>query len=116
MIETIKEIKQRFTAIHQQLDQLLSSPQPWEASLLQTLTEDVGDAYVRLNDGMLEEFTLCQECAANRDQIKKMVQLLEDLDPGATLSAGQLNELRRFGSILDAIDGRISEVLKIEGQ
>ncbi len=112
MIETIQNVEQQFLNI----DSMVNSPtygvQLKDEAFIQRLSIAVEEAYISLNDGMCEEVKACQTCSYQRNYLRNMMGIFNELESNKTLSATVKRELFTFPEKIKEVLDRIQQVLK----
>lgn len=112
MIETIKVVEEQFKNINRMVNTETYGVQLKEADFIQKLSTAVEEAYVSLNDGMCEEIKACQTCSYQRNYLRNMIGILNELEEGVPLSSTVKRELFTFPEKVKEVLDRIQQVIK----
>lgn len=111
MIETIQKVEAQF----QKIDKMVNTPtygmQLKDATFIEKLSIAIEEAYVSLNDGMCEEITACHTCSYQRNYLRNMMGIFNELEEGATLSSTVKRELFTFPEKIKEVLARIDQVV-----
>lgn len=110
MIQTIESIKKQFDALSAKVDpastEMLADP-----DYTAQLADCVAKTYVMLNNGMCEELTMCSTCARQRDELRDVMVMFEELGRTGTVTEQVREQYFRFIDQLNEIEKNITGVL-----
>jgi len=112
MIETIQRIEKQFQSIDEMVNTQNYGVQLKDPTFIERLSIAVEEAYVSLNDGMCEEMTACKTCNYQRNYLRNMMGIFNDIELSGTLSSTVKRELFTFPEKIREILSRIEQVLK----
>jgi len=112
MIETIQKIERQFQNIHDMVNTQSYGMQLKDANFIEKLSVAVEEAYVSLNDGMCEEMKACQTCNYQRNYLRNMMGIFNDIELNGALSSTVKRELFTFPEKIKEVLSRIQQVLK----
>ncbi|MGB5965403.1 MAG: hypothetical protein WBF77_01715 [Sulfurimonadaceae bacterium] len=112
MIETIQNVEQQFKNIDSMVNTQTYGIQLKDPSFIQQLSIAVEEAYVSLNDGMCEEIKACQTCSYQRNYLRNMMGIFNEIEDGEALSSTVKRELFTFPEKIKEVLARIQQVLK----
>ncbi len=112
MVDTIKMVEKQFQNIDEMVNTQSYGIQLKDASFIEKLSIAVEEAYVKLNDGMCEEMKACQTCSYQRNYLRNIMALLNEIESGTSLSSTVKRELFTFPEKIKEILSRIDQVLK----
>lgn len=112
MIETIQNVEKQFQYIDSMVNTQTYGAQLKDPTFIQDLSIAVEEAYVSLNDGMCEEIKACQTCSYQRNYLRNMMGIFNEIEGGAPLSSTVKRELFTFPEKIKEVLGRIQQVLK----
>ena len=111
MIETIQKVEAQF----QMIDKMVNTPtygaQLKDAAFIEKLSIAIEEAYVSLNDGMCEEIKACHTCSYQRNYLRNMMGIFNELEEGASLSSTVKRELFTFPEKVREVLARIDQVV-----
>ncbi|MDA3945189.1 MAG: hypothetical protein PF439_00720 [Helicobacteraceae bacterium] len=112
MIETIQNVEEQFKTINSMVNTQSYGVQLKDENFIQQLSIAVEEAYVSLNDGMCEELKACQSCSYQRNYLRNMMGIFNEIEAGVTLSTTVKRELFTFPEKIQEVLERIQRVLK----
>lgn len=112
MIETIQSVEKQFKTIDDMVNTQNYGLQLKDAGFIEKLSVAVEEAYVSLNDGMCEEVKACQTCSYQRNYLRNMMGIFNEIEGGAALSSTVKRELFTFPEKIKEVLARIEQVLK----
>ena len=112
MIETIQNVEKQFKTIDEMVNTQSYGLQLKDAGFIEKLSVAVEEAYVSLNDGMCEEMKACQTCNYQRNYLRNMIGIFNEIEGGSVLSSTVKRELFTFPEKIKEVLGRIQQVLK----
>ncbi len=112
MIETIQNVEKQFQYIDDMVNTQTYGAQLKDPAFIQNLSIAVEEAYVSLNDGMCEEIKACQTCSYQRNYLRNMMGIFNEIEGGAALSSTVKRELFTFPEKIKEVLARIDQVLK----
>ncbi|MCJ7764406.1 MAG: hypothetical protein MUP09_00485 [Thiovulaceae bacterium] len=112
MVETIQNIEKQFQNIDQMVNSQAFGMQLKDPGFIEKLSMVVEEAYVSLNDGMCEEITVCNSCSYQRNYLRNIMALLNDIEGGGDISSTVKRELFTFPEKIKEVLLRISRALK----
>ena len=112
MIETIQKVEKQFQNIDAMVNTQNYGMQLKDANFIEKLSVAVEEAYVSLNDGMCEEMTACQTCNYQRNYLRNMMGIFNDIEKDSALSSTVKRELFTFPEKITEVLSRIQQVLK----
>lgn len=112
MIETIQNVEKQFKTIDEMVNTQSYGLQLKDAGFIEKLSIAVEEAYVSLNDGMCEEMKACQTCNYQRNYLRNMIGIFNEIEGGSALSSTVKRELFTFPEKIKEVLGRIQQVLK----
>ena len=111
MIETIQKVEQQFQVIDSMVNTQDYGMRLKDPSFIEQLSIAVEEAYVSLNDGMCEEMKACKTCSYQRNYLRNMMGIFNDIENTGTLSATVKRELFTFPEKIKEVLSRIEQVL-----
>lgn len=111
MVQTIRDVEQRIAIIKALIHNDFEPTHLEDAEFVKVLTNSVEDTYMLMNEGMCEELTACQRCTKSRDNMRNIMDLLEDIEAGDPVTPEMADRFRHFSVELDEMTERLSEVL-----
>jgi len=112
MIETIENVEKQFQSIDRMVNTQSYGAQLKDPGFIQKLSIAVEEAYVSLNDGMCEEMKACQTCNYQRNYLRNMMGIFNDIETNTALSSTVKRELFTFPEKIKEVLTRIQLVLK----
>ncbi len=112
MKETIQNIKKQFQGIEAMVNTQSYGAQLKNPTFIDDLCSAVEEAYVSLNDGMCEEIKACSTCSYQRNYLRNMIGILNEIEEGQELSSTVKRELFTFPEKIKEVLVRIEQVLK----
>jgi len=112
MIETIQKIEKQFQTIDNMVNTQSYGLQLKDPDFIEKLSIAVEEAYVSLNDGMCEEMAACKTCNYQRNYLRNMMGIFNDIEMDGTLSSTVKRELFTFPEKIKEVLSRIDQVLK----
>ncbi len=112
MIETIQNVEKQFKTIDKMVNTQSYGLQLKDPSFIEKLSVAVEEAYVSLNDGMCEEMKACQTCNYQRNYLRNMMGIFNDIESNGALSSTVKRELFTFPEKITEVLTRIQLVLK----
>ena len=112
MVETIQNVEKLFQNIDSMVNTQSYGVQLKDPDYIQKLSIAVEEAYVSLNDGMCEEIKACQTCSYQRNYLRNMMGIFNELETGASMSSTVKRELFTFPEKVKEVLERIQQVLK----
>jgi len=112
MIETIQNVEKQFQHIDSMVNTQTYGAQLQDPDFIQSLSIAVEEAYVSLNDGMCEEIKACQTCSYQRNYLRNMMGIFNEIEGGAPLSSTVKRELFTFPEKIKEVLVRIEKVIK----
>ena len=112
MIETIKSVEKQFENIDSMVNTATYGAQLKDPNFIEKLSIAVEEAYVSLNDGMCEEMKACQTCSYQRNYLRNMMGIFNDIELNGALSSTVKRELFTFPEKIKEVLSRIQQVLK----
>ncbi len=112
MVETIRNIERQFQTIDQMVNTQSFGIQLKDPSFIEKLSMVVEEAYVSLNDGMCEEIKVCHSCSYQRNYLRNIMGLLNEIEGGGTLSSTVKRELFTFPEKIQEVLVRIQKAIK----
>ncbi len=82
-----------------------------EDKFLEKLTDNVEETFVKMNEGICESAQMCYSCANQRDYLRDVVDLLEDIEDADEINDTLNADIVTFKSNIDETLGRIGDVL-----
>ncbi len=111
MKESIQKIKTRFIEIKSIIGDDFSINHLDDSAFVSKLSQKVEAAYLELNSGMCEEVAMCTTCAQNRDNLYEIMEILSDLDAGATITDSIGDHFIAYSLEVNEVIKRIDEVI-----
>ncbi len=112
MRETIQKIEKQFQGIEAMVNTQSYGVQLKNPAFIEDLCSAVEEAYVSLNDGMCEEIKACSSCSYQRNYLRNMIGILNEIEEGQELSSTIKRELFTFPEKIKEVLTRIEQVLK----
>jgi len=112
MIETIQKVEEHFLNIDKMVNTPTYGAQLKESAFIERLSIAIEEAYVSLNDGMCEEIKACHTCSYQRNYLRNMMGIFNELEEGVSLSSTVKRELFTFPEKVKEVLSRIDQVLK----
>lgn len=112
MIETIQKVEKQFKTIDSMVNTPTYGVQLKDENFIQKLSIAVEEAYVSLNEGMCEELKACQTCSYQRNYLRNMMGIFNELEGNKALSSTVKRELFTFPEKVKEVLERIQQVLK----
>jgi len=112
MIETIQKVETQFQNINAMVNTQSYGMQLKDPSFIEKLSIAVEEAYVSLNDGMCEEMSACKTCNYQRNYLRNMMGIFNDIETEGTISTTVKRELFTFPEKINEVLVRIQQVLK----
>ena len=112
MIETIRSVEQQFQTIDSMVNTATYGAQLKDPNFIENLSIAVEEAYVSLNDGMCEEIKACQTCSYQRNYLRNMMGIFNEIEAGKAISSTVKRELFTFPEKIKEVLVRIQQVLK----
>jgi glucosamine 6-phosphate synthetase-like amidotransferase/phosphosugar isomerase protein len=112
MVETIRNIERQFLTIDQMVNTQSFGIQLKDPSFIEKLSMVVEEAYVSLNDGMCEEIKVCHTCSYQRNYLRNIMGLLNEIEGSGNLSSTVKRELFTFPEKIQEVLVRIQKALK----
>ncbi len=110
MLKTIEAIKKQFDALAAKVDPD-SAEMLGDKDYAAQLGDCVAKTYIMLNNGMCEELTMCKTCAQQRDYLRDVMEMFEEVGRTGEVSETVRSEYRRFIDQLAQIRTNIEHVL-----
>ncbi len=110
MLKTIVDIKSQFGNLMEKID-INSKDILKDKEYVQAIAEDVAQIYVKLNDTICEELSMCHTCTQQSDYLRDMMLMFEELVEVKEIDPRTENRYREFGSRLQDIINKIDNVL-----
>lgn len=111
MIETIKKVQEQFQNIYKMVNTEHYGTDLQKSDFVEKLSIAVEEAYVSLNDGMCEEIQACKTCNYQRNYMRNIMGILNDIEENGKLSATVKRELFTFPEKVNEVLGKIDQVL-----
>jgi len=112
--QTVENIKAKFLEVQNIIGNDFSINHLDDSQFVTKLSTAVELTYIELNEGMCEEIQMCHTCAENRDNLREIMVMLEDIDAGATLTDAIGDHFMAFSleinEVLKRIDGVLAEI------
>jgi hypothetical protein len=83
-----------------------------DPSFIEKLSMAVEEAYVSLNDGMCEEIKVCHSCSYQRNYLRNIMGLLNEIESSGNISSTVKRELFTFPEKIQEVLVRIQKALK----
>jgi len=112
MIETIQKVEEQFQNINAMVNTQSYGMQLKDPSFIEKLSIAVEEAYVSLNDGMCEEMKACKTCNYQRNYLRNMMGIFNDIETAGSISGTVKRELFTFPEKIKEVLDRIQQVLK----
>jgi len=112
MIETIQKVEAQFQNINSMVNTQSYGMQLKDPSFIEKLSIAVEEAYVSLNDGMCEEMKACKTCNYQRNYLRNMMGIFNDIEAEGSISTTVKRELFTFPEKINEVLVRIQQVLK----
>ena len=112
MIETIQKVESQFKNINAMVNTQSYGMQLKDPSFIEKLSIAVEEAYVSLNDGMCEEMSACKTCNYQRNYLRNMMGIFNDIESEGSISSTVKRELFTFPEKIKEVLDRIQQVLK----
>jgi len=112
MIETIQKVEAQFKNINSMVNTQTYGMQLKDPSFIEKLSIAVEEAYVSLNDGMCEEMKACKTCNYQRNYLRNMMGIFNDIETEGSISSTVKRELFTFPEKIKEVLDRIQQVLK----
>ncbi len=112
MIETIQNVEKQFQNIDSMVNTQSYGLHLKDPGFIEQLSAAVEEAYVSLNDGMCEEMKACQTCSYQRNYLRNMMGIFNEIEGGSALSSTVKRELFTFPEKIKEVLSRIQQVLK----
>jgi len=114
MIETIQKVEQQFQIIHKMVNTSNYGSDLQKPDYIERLSIAVEEAYVSLNDGMCEDIQACKTCNYQRNYMRNMMGIFNEIEESGKLSSTVKRELFTFpekvGEVLSKIDQVLQEI------
>ena len=111
MIETIQKVQGQFQTIDAMVNTQSYGAQLNEPSFIEKLSIAVEEAYVSLNDGMCDEIKACKTCSYQRNYLRNIMGVLNDIEEDGVLSSTVKRELFTFPEKVKETLSKIEQVL-----
>ena len=108
----IEKVKERFLEIKNIIGDDFSMHHLDDSAFVSRLAEAVEEAYIELNEEMCEELEVCHTCAQNRDNLREIMVMLDDIESGATITDAIGDHFMAYSLELDSVITRIDGVLE----
>jgi hypothetical protein len=112
MVETIRNVEKQFRNIDQMVNTQSFGLQLKDPTFIEKLSMVVEEAYVSLNDGMCEEIKVCHSCSYQRNYLRNIMALLNEIEGGGDISSTVKRELFTFPEKIKEVLVRIQQALK----
>lgn len=112
MKETIQKVEKQFRAIESMVNTQAYGVKLKDPGFIENLCSVVEEAYVSLNDGMCEEIKACSSCSYQRNYLRNMIGIFNEIEEGVEPSSTVKRELFTFPEKIKEIISRIEQVLK----
>ncbi|GEM_PF-2790200 len=110
MIETVESIRKQFEALAAKVDPA-STEMLRDRDYATQLGDCVAKTYVMLNNGMCEELTMCRTCAQQRDYLRDVMVMFEEVGRSGVVTPRIEQRYFHFVEQLEEIRGNIAQVL-----
>ena len=111
MKEKIIEVQDRFIEIKTMLATDDLNTKLLDDKFLEKLTDNVEETFVKMNEGICESAQMCYSCANQRDYLRDVVDLLEEIEDVNEIDENLNRDIVTFKSNIDETLGRIDDVL-----
>jgi len=112
MINSIVLMQEKFEEIKMVIGNDFSIEHLDDKAFVESLAEVVEETYILLNGEMCHRLEVCQQCASHRDQMQKMVVVLDDILEGSEVTQKIGSEFSAFSVLLDNVITRTKELFK----
>ena len=112
MRSEIEKVKERFLEVKSIIGHDFGTHHLDDSAFVSRLAEAVERAYIDLNEEMCEEFEVCHTCAKNRDNLREIMVMLDDIESGATITDAIGDHFMAYSLELDNVIKRIDGVLE----
>ncbi len=111
MIETIEKVEQQFKTISKMVNTERYGQDLQKPDFIENLSIAVEEAYVSLNDGMCDDIQACKTCSYQRNYMRNMMGILNDIEEDGKLSSTVKRELFTFPEKVNEVLSKIDQVL-----
>ena len=111
MIETIQKVEQQFKTIYKMVNTERYGMDLKNPDFIENLSIAVEEAYVSLNDGMCDDIQACKTCNYQRNYMRNMMGILNDIEENGKLSSTVKRELFTFPEKVNEVLTKIDQVL-----
>lgn len=111
MIETIQKVQSQFKTIDEMVNTPNYGAQLKDSDFIEKLSIAVEEAYVSLNDGMCDEIKACKTCSYQRNYMRNIMGVLNDIEEDGALSPTVKRELFTFPEKVREVLAKIEQVL-----
>jgi len=112
MVVRIQEIEKQFKDIDKLVNTQAYGIQLKDNNFITSLSTLVEEAYFSLNVVMCEEVNMCNTCSYQRNYMRNIMGVLNEVEETKTLSAAVKRELFTFPEKVKEVLSRIDKVLK----
>ena len=114
MKEMVESIRAKYIDVQRVIGNDFSINHLEDSAFVSKLNESIENAYIEINEGMCEEIKVCKTCAENRDNLREVMVMLEDIEEGATITDSVGDHFMAFSlelnQVLERIDGVLAEI------
>ena len=111
MIETIEKVEQQFKTISKMVNTEHYGMDLKNSDFIENLSIAVEEAYVSLNDGMCDDIQACKTCSYQRNYMRNMMGIFNDIEENGKLSSTVKRELFTFPEKVNEVLTKIDQVL-----
>ena len=112
MRSEVERVKDRFLEIKKVIGNDFSTAHLDDSAFVSQLAEVLEEAYIELNEEMCQELEVCHSCAENRDNLREIMVMLDDIESGATVTDAIGDHFMAYSLELERVIGRIDGVLE----
>jgi len=112
MIETIQRVQSQFKDIDAMVNTTTYGQELKNPAFIENLSIAVEEAYVSLNDGMCDDIQACKTCNYQRNYMRNIMGILNDIEEKGTLSSTVKRELFTFPEKVKEVLNKIQQVLQ----
>ncbi len=112
MIETIRRVESQFRDIDAIVNTQNYGHELQNPAFIENLSIAVEEAYVSLNDGMCDDIKACKTCNYQRNYMRNIMGILNDIEESGTLSSTVKRELFTFPEKVKEVLNKIEQVIK----
>ncbi len=96
MKEIFENVQKKFRDLETFLNRATIKKDLETPELLAELNDTLSDTYVLLNQGFCENLQVCEKCVENRDQLRMLVEMMDQCEEKQALSEEAFASLNKF--------------------